>query len=497
MAKGRSKKNLAVRTQFIQRELESRYKKLTKSIQAAKDGSLDLEGLKTLKGALEKPVQLSETLIIQIEDCHPSTGPYKHALPKGYQSDITAVNEAIIQAQSFLSTEIENEIRERQREIIETFNRKPKEGIEQIKKICTKHHSKELFAKQIASFFHKQKLNLDLEAVGRYLGGSGEENQSVLNAFTAQVDLANQSFIQDFRSFLKTFKLPGEAQQIDKIVESFGRVYYQKNPGGNIASKNAAYYLAFQTIMLNTDLHNPNIAANNKMSLEGLKKNLRGLNDGANFDEELLKSIYDDIKANPFELNFVKINPGYSIISHSLNHDATFDNLDSLLRADTSISVKDIFPRIDNNIKATVDKPKSWLNFLTGYEGTVTLTDTTTQKELAFIQVYKPNVFSKWLFGEQPKVIIQPASQDGSAAQEAINLAAKIAAGFQSSLTSIKATYDYLQADLRSAYSDNRGEPKNNLTNHHNLWEKSERQPQKADPDSGESFESGKNSPKK
>jgi brefeldin A-resistance guanine nucleotide exchange factor 1 len=52
--------------------------------------------------------------------------------------------------------------------------------------------------------------------------------------------------------------LPGEAQQIDRIVETFSRIYFASSQT-NIASQEASYVLAFSVIMLNTDLHSPNV----------------------------------------------------------------------------------------------------------------------------------------------------------------------------------------------------------------------------------------------
>lgn len=340
------------------------------------------------------------------------------------------------------------EIKKAQREITAAFNAKPKNGIQKIKDRCKTYDIASVEA-EIADFFHQQKQNLDLEAVGDYLGS--EENKNVLEIFTEQINFKGQSFAESLRSFLKTFKLPGEAQKIDRFVECFSKTYYQQNPGGNIADQDAAYILAFQTIMLNTDLHNPSILEKNKMDFNGLKKNVRGCNNGKDFDEQFLQQLYDEIKKKPFELNFVKTAPGYELTSSTFNQDPTFKKLDSLFQS-SKVLVQDIFPGIDDNLKATVDKPKSWLNILTGYAGTITLTDEKTHEKLATIQVYKPNLISRWLFGEQPKVTIQPVNQDENTAQSSIELAAKISASFQSAVSSIKATYDYVKSDLQNAY---------------------------------------------
>jgi len=78
------------------------------------------------------------------------------------------------------------------------------------------------------------------------------------------------------RKFLSdcNFRSPGEAQKIDRFVETFAHNFMEQNPGGIIANTDACYVLAYSTIMLNTDAHNPNVKKH--MSLPEFIKNNRG-----------------------------------------------------------------------------------------------------------------------------------------------------------------------------------------------------------------------------
>jgi brefeldin A-resistance guanine nucleotide exchange factor 1 len=58
------------------------------------------------------------------------------------------------------------------------------------------------------------------------------------------------------------------------------------------------YVLTYAIIMLNTDLFNPNVKSQNKMTYEGFAKNLRGVNGGKDFAPEYLRDIYNAIKEN-------------------------------------------------------------------------------------------------------------------------------------------------------------------------------------------------------
>ncbi len=64
------------------------------------------------------------------------------------------------------------------------------------------------------------------------------------------------TFEAAIREFLESFRLPGEAQKIIRILESWSRQFYAQEPG-IFCSADAVYILAISVIMLNTDKHNP------------------------------------------------------------------------------------------------------------------------------------------------------------------------------------------------------------------------------------------------
>ena len=60
------------------------------------------------------------------------------------------------------------------------------------------------------------------------------------------------------RRYLDGFRLPGEAQKIDRLMEKFAERYVNCNPD-TFKSADVAYVLAYSVIMLNTDAHNPGV----------------------------------------------------------------------------------------------------------------------------------------------------------------------------------------------------------------------------------------------
>jgi SEC7 domain proteins len=89
--------------------------------------------------------------------------------------------------------------------------------------------------------------------------------------------------------------------QIDRIMEIFAERYTTQNPEV-FPTADSAFILAFSVIMLNTDLHNPAIKEERRMTKAGFLRNNRGICDGQDLPEELLSDIFDRIKSNPISL---------------------------------------------------------------------------------------------------------------------------------------------------------------------------------------------------
>ncbi|KAJ4446274.1 Cytohesin-1 [Periplaneta americana] len=103
----------------------------------------------------------------------------------------------------------------------------------------------------------------------------------------------------DSQQFLWSFRLPGEAQKIDRMMECFAQRYCQLNP--NIfTNTDTCYVLSFAIIMLNTSLHNPSVK--DKPTVEQFISMNRGINNGGDLPQELLVSLYESIKTEPFKI---------------------------------------------------------------------------------------------------------------------------------------------------------------------------------------------------
>lgn len=181
------------------------------------------------------------------------------------------------------------------------------------------HDFVQLDARAVAQFFLEHKDTLDKtqmgEALGRepdasFLKEEGLEADKgghgfwvrVLHHYVEALDFNGLPFDDAIRLFLSGFRLPGEAQKIDRIMEKFAERYTRQNLDV-FPSADTAFILAFSVIMLNTDLHNPSIKPEKRMTVESFIRNNRGISvDGTDLPEEFLTGIFKRIQAQPFSL---------------------------------------------------------------------------------------------------------------------------------------------------------------------------------------------------
>ncbi|KAI9217590.1 Sec7 domain-containing protein, partial [Blastocladiella britannica] len=115
---------------------------------------------------------------------------------------------------------------------------------------------------------------------------------ALMRSFISSIPFADMDFSDALRHLMAHFRLPGEAQKIDRILEQFAGTYHTLNPG-TFKEESTPYILAFSLIMLNTDAHNP--AVKKKMSLADFIRNNRGIDGGADLPQKLLRKLYWEV----------------------------------------------------------------------------------------------------------------------------------------------------------------------------------------------------------
>lgn len=178
---------------------------------------------------------------------------------------------------------------------IRQFNFKPKKGI---KLLIRDGFINSSSPADIADFLLKEE-KLDKTQIGEFLGEGDQQNIDIMHAFVDAMNFTKKRFVDALRQFLQSFRLPGEAQKIDRFMLKFAERYVMGNPNA-FANADTAYVLAYSVIMLNTDQHSSKIAK--RMSKEEFIKNNRGINDNADLPDEYLIGIYEEIASNEIVL---------------------------------------------------------------------------------------------------------------------------------------------------------------------------------------------------
>ncbi|MEQ2208565.1 Cytohesin-1 [Xenoophorus captivus] len=106
------------------------------------------------------------------------------------------------------------------------FNMDPTKGIHFLTESSLLKNTSE----DIAQFLYKGE-GLNKTAIGDYLGERDEFNIKVLHAFLELHEFTDLNLVQALRQFLWSFRLPGEAQKIDRMMEAFAQRYCHCNPG--------------------------------------------------------------------------------------------------------------------------------------------------------------------------------------------------------------------------------------------------------------------------
>ncbi|KAG8379599.1 hypothetical protein BUALT_Bualt07G0105600 [Buddleja alternifolia] len=178
------------------------------------------------------------------------------------------------------------------------FNRDEKKGLEYLK--ISRLLSDPPDPKAYATFF-RYTPRLDKTMIGDYLGDPSEFHIRVLKEFTDTFEFTGMVLDAALRTYLETFRLPGESQKIQRILEAFSERFYDQQSSEIFASKDSVMILCYSIIMLNTDQHNPQVKK--KMSAEDFIRNNRSINGGDDLPREYLSELFQSISTNAISLS--------------------------------------------------------------------------------------------------------------------------------------------------------------------------------------------------
>ena len=196
-------------------------------------------------------------------------------------------------------------------EATEKFNEKPKRGVKHM--IENNLIPADDLTKVVQ--WLRENPDLDKNQIGDYISSRDannnwqtehpEKNLLYVYVKSFQGEWNDTRIDSCLRVFLESFRLPGEAPVISRIIEFFASFWISVNGECGVVDEDGAYTLAYAIIMLNVDQHNKNVAKNQTpMIVEQFIKNLRKCNgpDGECFPKDMLTEIYEAIRTDEIVL---------------------------------------------------------------------------------------------------------------------------------------------------------------------------------------------------
>ena len=104
------------------------------------------------------------------------------------------------------------------------------------------------------------------------------------------------------RPHVTTRMLMMDVTHYHRLLETFGASYLRDNPLAPFSNSEGIMLLAYSTCMLHTSLHSPNIRNDRRTTIEQFISQNRGLDNGEDLDEMILREIFKDIRSKEMKI---------------------------------------------------------------------------------------------------------------------------------------------------------------------------------------------------
>ncbi|OHT17192.1 hypothetical protein TRFO_41223 [Tritrichomonas foetus] len=193
--------------------------------------------------------------------------------------------------QEIISPNIIAEFQEEDRinDAVYRFNIDPKKGIRCLCEVMNTSES----PNNIAHLLHTVE-GLIGEKIGDFL--SYEGNEEIAISYFDEMPFED-NIVDALRTGLSgSMRFPQDSELIDKIILSFARSFFGRFPD-SFPSHDVVYVISFAIVLLNSDLHNPQIKYH--MTQSQFIENIRGVASESDISDQELIKIYNDIKKCP------------------------------------------------------------------------------------------------------------------------------------------------------------------------------------------------------
>ena len=102
------------------------------------------------------------------------------------------------------------------------------------------------------------------------------------------------------RIFFSQIELPGSGQGVDRLIQAFGKKYFNDNPNSCYKSDQTVVTFCYMLIKLQASLNGPE---EERMTLEGFIQQAKGINEGEDLPLEELNAHYANMLNKPYFVN--------------------------------------------------------------------------------------------------------------------------------------------------------------------------------------------------
>jgi golgi-specific brefeldin A-resistance guanine nucleotide exchange factor 1 len=183
------------------------------------------------------------------------------------------------------------------REVISTFNEKPRDSLKMMNDLRLIESETDYTG--IVKILRKSRALINKKTLGLFLADKSPNSPApfVLNELMIEFDFKGLRIDQALRVLMHDIRLPGEGQQIERILDAFAESFFKQNPQDpTFKDADSVCILSYAIIMLNTDQHSQQLRSRDRMNVEAFVKNVSKCNKGEDFPRDFLQAIYDAVR---------------------------------------------------------------------------------------------------------------------------------------------------------------------------------------------------------
>lgn len=132
------------------------------------------------------------------------------------------------------------------------------------------------------------------DSLGAFFAKNDEVHKKILQNYINLFDFSNLTIDQSIRLFLSSFRIVGEGQIVDRLLDMFSVAFYDSHKDTFFHDAASVHLFSVAWLMLHTSMHNKNVVK--KDTLTDFLSLLKGQNNGEDYDTQFLTDIYNSVK---------------------------------------------------------------------------------------------------------------------------------------------------------------------------------------------------------